>query len=184
MGEERRDCGIFSANYIHPPAPLPCHELLRLHALHTALGSRPPAHMLPLMLPDYSAAANQYSQALGMGTPLELLHRVFTRIVCTRVRHGSHITWFGEVLTRACRISQYVYAAATSPLFNNKTSGATVVWLTFIGSNTLSEENGPLMYCLTGVNTLVTEGEGQRRLELLQNNTALVKTESEIDLPF
>lgn len=82
VGEERRDCGIFSANYIHPPAPLSCHELLRLHALHTAFGSWPPAHMLPLMLPDYSAAANQYSQALGMGTPLGLLHRVFTRIVC------------------------------------------------------------------------------------------------------
>lgn len=32
-----------------------------------------PAYMLPLMLPDYSASANQYSQALGMGAPLELL---------------------------------------------------------------------------------------------------------------
>lgn len=57
--------------------PYPCHELVRQHASHTAPGlagpPSTPAYMLPLMLPDYSAAANQYSQALGMGAPLELL---------------------------------------------------------------------------------------------------------------
>ncbi len=94
VGERRRDCGLSTANYIHPPAPLACHELLRLHALHTAPGFRPPAHMLPLTLPDYSAAANQYSQALEMGTPLELLLSAwsFAGIVCAQVCHGSHIT--------------------------------------------------------------------------------------------
>lgn len=48
--------------------PPPRHELLRLHASLAAPAFRPPAHELPLTPPDY-AAANQYSQYLGTGTP-------------------------------------------------------------------------------------------------------------------
>lgn len=71
--ERRRDSGLCAANYLHPPAPLPRHELLGLHASHTASSFRPPARMLPLTLPDYSAADDQYSRAPSTGTPLKLL---------------------------------------------------------------------------------------------------------------
>lgn len=112
-GDRRRDCGLSAANYIHPPAPLPCHELLRLHALHTAPGFRSPTHMLSLTLPDYAAATNQYSQALGMETPLELLLSVrsFAGIVCA---HGSHITGLNSgVRTLAHSFLHCLYIVAT-----------------------------------------------------------------------
>lgn len=48
VGDRRRDCGLSTANYIHPPAPLPCHALLRLHALHTARRLQAPrSHAAP-----------------------------------------------------------------------------------------------------------------------------------------
>lgn len=105
VGEERRDCGLSSANYIHPPAPLPCHELLRLHALHTAPGFRAPrSHcctsryliILRLLINIHSLRAWE---------PLSGCCLVF---MTTR----SNITWLGGALTQARPNLLCLYAAA------------------------------------------------------------------------
>lgn len=108
-GGRRRDCGPSASITSTHLLPRPATSRLWPHASHTApgsscVGSNPsPPRLTP---PDYSAAVNQYSQALGTGTPLELLLTVcsFTGVFGA---HASQITWFScGVFTRAHGVLQ------------------------------------------------------------------------------
>lgn len=91
-GDRRRDCGLSSpitSTHLLPYLAMSCFSCMPCKQHPAASGTPSSTHPL-LTLPDYSAAVSQYSQALGTGTPLELLLTVcsFTGTVCA---HGSHI---------------------------------------------------------------------------------------------